>query len=139
MLANLPNILTSIRDSSGPGATWLFAFEVFRIIVEHQWNWRWYVSGSKLKLCVTLHREARNAKTADQLLDYRLATDKIEFHLNMGCRDVQVEKPLLDLKLICIPCSCCCNGCFKNGNTLTLYYSNWFHSLFFLIFSYYEK
>ena len=72
----------------------------------------------------TLHREAKNAKTADRLLDYTLATDKIEFDLNMGCRDVQVEKPWLDLKLICTPCSCCCNGYFKNGDTLTLYYSD---------------
>lgn len=34
MLANLPNILKSIRDSSGPASTWLFAFEVFHVIFE---------------------------------------------------------------------------------------------------------
>ena len=63
-------------------------------------------------------------RTADRLLDYTLATDKIEFDLNMGCRDIQVEKPWWDLKLICTLCSCCCNGYFKNGDTLTLYYSD---------------
>lgn len=44
----------------------------------------------QVEACVTFHGEARNVRTAAQLLDYRLASNEVEFHLNRDGREVQI-------------------------------------------------